>query len=160
MSGSPKYLWLTDADIGHDAGNLKGLVARAEAGDLALTSLMVELHCRTWPFPTVPDPRLRVLLPDGLSLRQGEPAGQDGGRGRRLHAGAGGRLAAAGGIAAIRKALIDDCALGALMSGADRVGLTHCARSLRPYTTLGQIGRMVSRSAYAQLDYSPLKLVV
>ena len=39
------------------------------------------------------------------------------------------------------------------------LGLTHRARSLRPYDTLGEIGRMVSRSAYAQLDYSPLKLV-
>jgi hypothetical protein len=70
-------------------------------------------------------------------------------------------LARAGGIAAIRKALIDDCALGALMKkeGPIWLGLTHRAVSLRPYETIGQIGRMVSRSAYAQLDYSPVKLI-
>jgi hypothetical protein len=70
-------------------------------------------------------------------------------------------LKRAGGIAAIRKALIDDCALGALMKqqGPIWLGLTHRAASLRPYETIGQIGRMVSRSAYAQLDYSPLKLI-
>ena len=39
------------------------------------------------------------------------------------------------------------------------LGLTHRSVSLRPYETVGQIGRMVSRSAYAQLDYSPLKLI-
>jgi hypothetical protein len=70
-------------------------------------------------------------------------------------------LKRAGGIAAIRKALIDDCALGALMKqqGPIWLGLTHRARSLRPYQTIGQIGKMVSRSAYAQLDYSPVKLI-
>ena len=39
------------------------------------------------------------------------------------------------------------------------LGLTHRATSLRPYETVAEIGRMVSRSAYAQLDYSPLKLI-
>ena len=70
-------------------------------------------------------------------------------------------LKRAGGIAAIRKALIDDCALGALMKkqGPIWLGLTHRASSLRPYETIGQIGKMVSRSAYAQLDYSPAKLI-
>jgi len=35
------------------------------------------------------------------------------------------------------------------------LGLTERARSLRPYVTFAEIGRMVSRSAYAQLRYSP-----
>jgi hopene-associated glycosyltransferase HpnB len=160
MSGSPKYLWLTDADIGHDAGNLKGLVARAEAGDLALTSLMVELHCRTWPERFLIPAFVyffQMVYPFAKVNRPGRTAGAAGGC-MLARADA---LAAAGGIAAIRKALIDDCALGALMKrkGPIWLGLTHRARSLRPYATLGQIGRMVSRSAYAQLDYSPLKLV-
>ena len=43
----PDYLLLTDADIGHQPMNLRKLVARAEAGRLALVSLMVRLHCRT-----------------------------------------------------------------------------------------------------------------
>ena len=69
-------------------------------------------------------------------------------------------LQAAGGIAAIRTAIIDDCALGAAMKqqGPIWLGLTDRAESQRPYLTLGEIGRMISRSAYAQLDYSPLIL--
>jgi hypothetical protein len=70
-------------------------------------------------------------------------------------------LARAGGLAAIRKALIDDCALGALMKtqGPIWLGLTDSVHSLRPYPGFGDIERMVTRSAYAQLDYSPLRLV-
>jgi hopene-associated glycosyltransferase HpnB len=66
-------------------------------------------------------------------------------------------LEAAGGLEAIRWKIIDDCSLGALMKrqGPIWLGLTHRARSLRPYAGLGEIGRMVSRSAYAQLNFSP-----
>jgi hopene-associated glycosyltransferase HpnB len=160
MADPPKYLWLTDADIGHDSGNLKALVARAEAGGQVLTSLMVELHCRTWPERFLIPAFVfffQMVYPFAQVNRPGKTAGAAGGC-MLARADA---LAAAGGIAAIRKALIDDCALGALMKrqGPIWLGLTHRARSLRPYETLGQIGRMVSRSAYAQLDYSPLKLV-
>jgi hopene-associated glycosyltransferase HpnB len=156
---APKYVWLTDADIGHDPDNLRALVRRAETGGLALTSLMVELHCRTWaerfaipafvyffqmvyPFAKVNRPGKTAAAAGGCMLARADA------------------LEAAGGIGAIRKALIDDCALGMLMKrqGPIWLGLTHRARSLRPYESLDQIGRMVSRSAYAQLDYSPLKL--
>ncbi len=160
MTDPPKYLWLTDADIGHDRENLTALVARAEAGGLVLTSLMVELHCRTWPERFLIPAFVfffQMVYPFAKVNRPGKMAGAAGGC-MLARADA---LAAAGGIAAIRKALIDDCALGALMKqqGPIWLGLTHRARSLRPYDTLGQIGRMVSRSAYAQLDYSPLKLM-
>jgi hopene-associated glycosyltransferase HpnB len=69
-------------------------------------------------------------------------------------------LAAAGGLEAIRGRIIDDCSLGALMTrqGPIWLGLTQRARSLRPYAGLGDIARMVSRSAYAQLNFSPLLL--
>jgi hypothetical protein len=70
-------------------------------------------------------------------------------------------LQAAGGMAAIRGAIIDDCALAAALKphGPIWLGLTHRAKSLRPYPTLGSVGRMVSRSAYAQLAYSPWLLL-
>jgi hypothetical protein len=70
-------------------------------------------------------------------------------------------LARAGGIAAIRTAVIDDCSLAAIMKtqGPIWLGLTHRARSIRPYETVGAVGRMVSRSAYAQLGYSPWQLI-
>jgi hopene-associated glycosyltransferase HpnB len=156
----PKYLWLTDADIGHDPDNLRALVARAEAGGQVLTSLMVELHCQTWAERFLIPAFVfffQMVYPFAKVNRPGKTAGAAGGC-MLARADA---LAAAGGIAAIRKALIDDCALGALMKrqGPIWLGLTHRARSLRPYDTVEQIGRMVSRSAYAQLDYSVLKLL-
>jgi hypothetical protein len=69
-------------------------------------------------------------------------------------------LERAGGVAAIRGRIIDDCSLGALMKrqGPIWLGLTERARSLRPYPSFEAIARMVSRSAYAQLGFSPLLL--
>ena len=156
----PKYLLLTDADIGHTPHNLAALVAHADEMKLVLTSLMAELHCKTLAEKFLIPAFVfffQMVYPFALVNRPGKTAGAAGGcMLARTDA-----LAKAGGIAAIRKALIDDCALGALMKqqGPIWLGLTHRAKSLRPYTTVGQIGRMVSRSAYAQLDYSPLKLV-
>ncbi len=70
-------------------------------------------------------------------------------------------MVAAGGLEAIRGRIIDDCSLGGLMKrqGPIWLGLTERARSLRPYATFGEIARMVSRSAYAQLDFSPCLLI-
>jgi hopene-associated glycosyltransferase HpnB len=69
-------------------------------------------------------------------------------------------LAHAGGVAAIRHALIDDCSLAGLLKARGRIwlGLTDDAHSIRPYPKLADIRRMVSRSAYAQLRFSPLLL--
>ena len=69
-------------------------------------------------------------------------------------------LEAAGGIDAIRNNIIDDCALGRAMKaqGPIWLGLTDRAVSLRPYEHLADIRKMVARSAYAQLGYSPLQL--
>ena len=69
-------------------------------------------------------------------------------------------LATAGGIAKIRSALIDDCALAKLMKaeGPIWLGLAERVRSLRSYPHIGDMRGMVARSAYAQLRYSPLLL--
>jgi hypothetical protein len=69
-------------------------------------------------------------------------------------------LERAGGIAAVRGALIDDCALARALKrvGPIWLGLTRRVHSIRPYDGFGDIGRMVARSAYAQLGYSPILL--
>jgi hypothetical protein len=69
-------------------------------------------------------------------------------------------LAMVGGIASIRNALIDDCSLAANLktTGPIWLGLTDRVRSIRPYDTLSDVKQMISRSAYAQLRYSPLLL--
>jgi hopene-associated glycosyltransferase HpnB len=156
----PDYLLLTDADIGHAPDNLRGLVAQAESRRLALASSMVELSCQRWAE--------RFLIPAFVFFFQMlYPFAWVADRNRAVAAAAGGcmlvrreALERIGGMASIRSEIIDDCALARRLKaqGPIRLGLTRRARSLRPYEGLQEIGRMVSRSAYAQLGYSPLLL--
>ena len=158
-AGSPRYLWLTDADIAHAPDTLRRLVGIAEGGQCKLVSFMAELHCRTWAeraFIPAFVYLFMMLYPFNWINRKGPFAGAAGGC-VLVERGA---LEAAGGIAAIRGALIDDCALGALMKrqGPIWLGLTHRSRSIRPYSSAGEVGAMIARSAYAQLRYSPVIL--
>ncbi|MFC0408249.1 glycosyltransferase [Roseomonas elaeocarpi] len=157
----PDYLLLTDADIGHAPANLRALVSRAERGRCALVSLMAELSCS--------NAAERFLIPAFVFFFQMlYPFRWVSRDNSRVAAAAGGcmlvrrtALEAAGGIASIRHEIIDDCALGRRLKaqGPIRLSLTHRAHSLRPYRTVAEIGRMVSRSAYAQLGYSPVLLL-
>jgi hopene-associated glycosyltransferase HpnB len=162
FSAGAKYLWLTDADIAHEADSLRGLVARAEAGNLALTSLMARLKTDTlgeralipayvyffqmlYPFAWVNDPRKKMAGAAGGCMLVQRKA-----------------LKAAGGIAAIRNALIDDCALGKALKkqGPIWLGLADGVRSLRGYPAWGDIWRLIARSAFTQLQHSLLLLAV
>ncbi len=114
MPHRPDYLLLTDADIVYAPDALAGLVARAQAGGLVLTSLMVETALREFRRarcsfrPSFSSFRCSIRSP-GSTTRVARP------RPRPAAACwcAATRCAQAGGIAAIRGALIDDCALGA-----------------------------------------------
>ena len=66
-----------------------------------------------------------------------------------------------GGVASIQNALIDDCSLAAKLkeTGPIWLGLTNRVCSIRPYKTFADVGRMISRSAYSQLRYSPVLLI-
>src|SRR3546814_20268505 len=71
-------------------------------------------------------------------------------------------LERAGGLTAIRGALIDDCALARVLKangGSLWLGLAAESRSVRPYAGLGGLWAMVSRSAYTQLRHSTLLLL-
>lgn len=152
------FVWLTDADIAHRPGVLRALAGKAQADRRDLVSLMALLRCESgwekllipafvfffqklYPFPAVNDPAGRTAAAAGgcVLLRR---AG----------------LERAGGIAAIRGALIDDCALAARVrqsGGRLWLGLTGDVHSLRPYPRLGDVWDMVARSAYTQLRHSP-----
>jgi hopene-associated glycosyltransferase HpnB len=155
-AGAIDYFLLTDADIGHAPDNLRTLVARAEHEGRVLVSLMAELSCATWSE--------RFLIPAFVFFFQMlYPFSWVARNDRRTAAAGGGcmlvkrdALERAGGIAAVRAEIIDDCALARRLKrqGPIWLGLTRRARSLRPYGGFGAIGRMVSRSAYAQLGYS------
>jgi hopene-associated glycosyltransferase HpnB len=67
-----------------------------------------------------------------------------------------------GGLQSIAGEVIDDCALAhAVKRSGGRVwmGLTEDAESIRSYGGFGDIGRMISRTAFNQLHHSPLLLI-
>lgn len=152
----PDYLWLTDADIEHAPDALRSLVSRAEAGGLQLVSLMAQLRCETLAERMLVPAFVfffQMLYPfDRVNQAEGMGAAAGGCMLVRRDA-----LESAGGIGAIRGALIDDCAFGALIKRQGRIwlGLTDRARSIRAYDDFGSIAAMISRSAYAQLGYWP-----
>ena len=161
LAAPPRYILFTDADIGYQPSALKPLVARAVAGDLALASLMVKLKCETWSERAFIPAFIfffQMLYPFAWVNRPDHPMGGAAGGCMLVKREA---LHAAGGIAAIRGALIDDCALGQNLKrvGPIWLGLTERVDSLRDYPTVGDIRRMVARSAYTQLRYSPLLLI-
>jgi hopene-associated glycosyltransferase HpnB len=159
-AAKPEFVLFTDADIAYGPHVLSRLVAIARVNKSVLTSLMVKLRCESaaegwlapafvfffqmlYPFAWVNDPRRATAAAAGGSMLVQREA-----------------LLSAGGLEAVRNALIDDCALGALMKGQGRIwlGLTESVDSLRGYPTFADFGRMVSRSAFAELRYSPLRL--
>jgi hopene-associated glycosyltransferase HpnB len=158
--GRPDLLLLTDADIVYAPDMLRTLAARAEAGGYVLTSLMAKLRCESlaersfipafvyffqmlYPFSWVNDPKNPMAAAAGGCMLIRADA-----------------LERACGIAVIRDALIDDCSLAAVMKqqGPIWLGLTDRVRSIRASGALADIHAMVSRSAYAQLRYSPMLL--
>ena len=157
----PDYLLFTDADIVYAPDALARLVAHAQSGGYLLTSLMVKLRCKSLAE--------RMFVPAFIFFFQMlYPFAWANDPGRRTAAAAGGcmlvrreALREAGGMAAIRGALIDDCALAKTLKGHGPIwiGLTDDVHSIRTYPRLADIRRMVARTAYAQLNYSPLILV-
>ena len=159
---APDYLLLTDADIVHAPGNIAELVARAEAGGLDLVSLMVKLRCRSLA-ETLLIPAFVffffMLYPPAWVARPD----------RKTAAAAGGcilirpsALDRIGGIASIRSAIIDDCALARAVKrtgGRIWLGLTDDTRSIRAYGSFSEIRAMISRTAFAQLHHSALLLL-
>jgi hopene-associated glycosyltransferase HpnB len=163
----PDYLLLTDADIEHDPVNLHQLVAKAEQENLELVSLMVRLRCenfwekllipafvfffqKLYPFRWVNNPQKSIAAAAGGCILIRTAA-----------------LKRIGGIQVIRQALIDDCALADAIKSVKSssppspkiwLGLSSSTHSLRPYLSLSPIWDMVARTAFTQLNYSPLLL--
>jgi hopene-associated glycosyltransferase HpnB len=159
-SGTPEYFFFTDADIEHDPPHLASLVALAECYDLDMVSEMVTLSCESvaekalipafvfyfqllYPFAWVNNPLCGTAAAAGGSVLIRRRA-----------------LIRIGGIEAVRGALIDDVALAGAVKAGGRIYLGHAAlaRSIRPYPEMRDIWRMIARSAYAQLSFSPIIL--
>ena len=161
LTPPPSYLLLTDADIVHAADSVSRMVGLAEPNGLVLTSLMVKLRCESLAErASIPAFIFffQMLYPFRLVNRRDSTVAAAAGGCMLVRADA---LRKAGGIEVIRHALIDDCALAKALKahGPIWLGLTDRVRSIRRYDGFADIRRMVARSAYAQLHYSPLLLV-
>jgi len=162
-----EFFLFTDADIAHTPKSLKSLVHKALTEDLDIVSLMVHLNtkhiweyllipafvyyfAKLYPFRWVNDPKKETAAAAGGCIL--------------LHKTA---LERTGGLKQLAGALIDDCALAKQIKGQQQkprgkiwLGLSRELRSLRHYNGLSGIWRMVSRTAYTQLNYSPFLLAV
>lgn len=153
-SGMPEWLLLTDADIRHRPGSVAALVAQAAAGPYDLVSVMARLRTETfwerllippfifffqllYPFRLVRSPRSPVAAAAGGCVLVRPEA-----------------LAAAGGLEAIRDAVIDDVSLARKIKEARGrlwLGFDDGIVSVRPYRGLEALWSMVARSAFVQL---------
>lgn len=157
------YILFTDADIVHAPQHISTLVAKAQTDTLHMVSEMVELQCESlaeralvpafvfffallYPFAQVNNPKSRTAGAAGgtILIRRD-------------------MLAEIGWIEALKGALIDDCTLATCVKQAGgRLYLGHSclARSIRPYPHAIDVWRMIARTAFVQLRYSPLFLVL
>ena len=160
LPSPPAYVLLTDADIVYAPDAVSRLAVRARESGAVLSSLMVKLHCTSLAE--------RAFIPAFIFFFQMlYPFAWANDARRATAAAAGGCMLVrrdvlhdAGGMAVIRGALIDDCALAKLLKarGPIWIGLTERVRSIREYPAVADIRGMVARTAYAQLRYSPLLL--
>ncbi|MBL8497396.1 MAG: glycosyltransferase [Nitrosomonas sp.] len=157
------YTLLLDADIELSPGIVHDLRHKAQAEKIALVSLMA-----TPPLMNFIERLLmpafifffKLLYPFGLANKSSS----------RVAAAAGGcilvetqALRAIGAFANLHDALIDDCTLAGHVKRAGLrtwIGLSHAAQSHRGYEGLTPIWEMVARTAYTQLRYSFILLVL
>ena len=156
----PDWLLLTDADIRHRPDSVRSLLLQAQgaAGERGydLVSVMARLRATTiwerlivpafvfffqllYPFRRVADPRSRIAAAAGGCVLIRRTAFEE-----------------AGGFAEIGGEIIDDVALGRAVKrrgGAVWLGFDTGVESVRPYDDLGELWRMVSRTAFTQLWY-------
>lgn len=159
---APQFFLLTDADILHAPDSIATLVSIAESGNYDLASLMVKLRCATTAekllIPAFVFFFFKLYPPSWIADPHRKTAGAAGGS-ILIRPSA---LEQAGGIAAIRNEIIDDCALAQAVKrqgGKLWLGLRETTVSLRSYNSFGEIRSMISRTAFNQLNHSLLMLL-
>lgn len=154
---------LLDADIRLSPGMVPALKKTLNTTKSGLVSVMAALPMREfWERLLMPAFVFffKLLYPFGLSNKHQS----------RIAAAAGGCVLVQkrvlddiGGFAAVRNALIDDCALAREVKRKGHrvwIGLTHSAASSRRYPRLSDIWNMVARTAYTQLRCSAAMLAL
>jgi hopene-associated glycosyltransferase HpnB len=160
---APRYLLLTDADIVHSPDELAGLIACMETGGFDLASLMVQPRCRSFAE--------KLLMPAFVFFFFQLYPPRWVADARRATAGAAGgclllrpeALERAGGLAAVRGEVIDDCALAGVVKrngGKLWLGAARETASIRGEEGFTGIGRMIARTAFSQLRHSAVLLLL
>ncbi len=157
------FTLLMDADILIKQGMVKTLKNKMVREGWDMISLMAMLNMESfWEKLLIPSfiYFFKLLYPFSLCNKKGSP----------VAAAAGGcifikreALRYIGGFKSIRNEIIDDCALAKKIKKAGYstwIGLTHSVISRRKYNGLSDIWNMVARSAFTQLKYSLLLLVL
>ena len=158
-----KLTLLLDADIRLEPGTIPALQARMRKHDLHLVSLLAFLRMDSfWEKLLMPAfvYFFKLLYPFHLSNTGSKAVAAAAGGCILLRSDS---LERAGGFKAIKNSLIDDCALARRFRQAGFatwIGLSHSARSRRRYDGLSGIWNMVARTAYTQLRYSVVLLLV
>jgi hopene-associated glycosyltransferase HpnB len=160
---APDFFLFTDADIEHAPDSIATLVSIAQTGPYDMASFMVKLHCQSVAekllIPAFVYFFFKLYPPAWIANPRRSEAGAAGGCILIRPA----ALKKAGGIAAIRQEVIDDCSLAARVKrsgGRLWLGASATTRSIRPYEGFSGIGRMISRSAFNQLRHSNLLLLM
>lgn len=159
-----KYIVLLDADIQLEPGLLHTVANKSQQENLDFVSLMVQLRMQSgWEKLLIPAfiYFFKLIYPFALSNNPNI---------KRFAAAAGGFiftrtevLQSIGAFSSLRNAIIDDCTLAKQVKNANYktwIGLTQSASSLRRYETLSSIWNMVARTAFTQLHYSTLLLLI
>ena len=154
---------LLDADIELLPGTLAALVDKMKNENLHLVSLMAFLRMESlWEKFLMPAfiYFFKLLYPFHLANS----------RSKVIAAAAGGciliqtqTLSEIGGFTRLKDALIDDCTLARHVKDKGYgtwLGLTHSAISKRRYDNVDTIWDMVARTAFTQLRYSPILLII
>ena len=158
-----KTILLLDADIRLEPGTIPALQARMRKHGLHLVSLLAFLRMVSfWEKLLMPAfvYFFKLLYPFHLSNTGSKAVAAAAGGCILLRTAS---LEQAGGFKAIKNSLIDDCALARQFRHAGLatwIGLSHSARSRRRYDGLSSIWNMVARTAYTQLRYSVVLLLV
>jgi hopene-associated glycosyltransferase HpnB len=159
---APAFIWFVDSDVALAPDILRRLVTRLANHGLSLVSVMDLLQVKTIPEKLLMPPFLYFFLmlypPRWVSDPKARTAGAAG-TCMLLRREALDRM---GGLASIRGEIIDDCALARAVKcsgGRLWLGLTRTSRSIRSHATFAEIRDVIARTAFTQLNYSPLRLV-
>jgi hopene-associated glycosyltransferase HpnB len=162
-TGGVQFVMLTDADILHSPESLRRLVSESQNMKLGLNSRMARLRCVS--------KAEKLLIPAFVYFfnllypmrRVNHP-------GDKTAAAAGGCVLLSrealekmgGGFEALRDKIIDDVNLGRTVKGHGlpiRLSLSRSeVKSLREYPVLADIWKMVTRTAFTELNFSYLRL--